>query len=98
MFPPSFRRSLRLAPRIQENGTKKTEEETVRNGRKPAKNPNQVIRHIGAEGLDRRGPVGSCRLFLGPGFRLAARWNRLGQAVKTRKQREKTGGNGRDVV
>ena len=34
---------------------------------------NEVIRLIGAEGLNRRGPVGSCRLFLGPGFRLAAR-------------------------
>ena len=32
-----------------------------------------------------------CRLFLGPGFRLAARWNRLGEAVKTHKKREKTG-------
>jgi len=51
----------------------------------------QVIRAIGAEGLDRRGPVGSCRLFLGPGFRLAARWNRLVETVKTRKKREKTG-------
>ena len=44
----------------------------------------------------REGGVGnswpSCRLFLGPGFRLGARWNRLGQAVKTRKKREKTGG------
>ena len=30
--------------------------------------------------------------FLGPGFRLGARWNRLGEAVKTRKKREKTGG------
>ena len=29
---------------------------------------------------------------LGPGFRLGARWNRLGEAVKTRKKREKTGG------
>ena len=29
--------------------------------------------------------------FLGPGFRLAARWNRLGETVKTRKKREKTG-------
>ena len=47
---------------------------------------------IGAEGLDRRGPVGSCGLFLGPGFRLAARWNRLVETVKTRKKREKTGG------
>ena len=51
----------------------------------------QVIRPIGAEGLDRRGPAGSCRLFLGPGFRLGARWNRLGETVKTRKKREKTG-------
>ena len=51
----------------------------------------QVIRHIGAQGLDRRGPAGSCRLFLGPGFRLAARWNRLVETVKTRKKREKTG-------
>ena len=31
------------------------------------------------------------RLFLGPGFRLVARWNRLGEAVKTRTKREKTG-------
>ena len=30
-------------------------------------------------------------LFLGPGFRLAARWNRLGEAVKTHKKRENTG-------
>ena len=52
---------------------------------------NQVIRPIGAEGLDRRGPVGSCRPFLGPGFRLGARWNRLAETVKTRKKREKTG-------
>ena len=29
--------------------------------------------------------------FLGPGFRLGARWNRLGETVKTRKKREKTG-------
>ena len=29
--------------------------------------------------------------FLGPGFRLGARWNRLGEAVKTRKKREKRG-------
>ena len=46
----------------------------------------QVIRLIGAEGLDRRPPVGACRLFLGPGFRLAARWNRLGETVKTRRK------------
>ena len=32
-----------------------------------------------------------CRLFLGPGFRLAARWNRLGETVKTRKKRGKNG-------
>eukprot|EP01045_Picozoa_sp_COSAG04_P005834 COSAG04_NODE_277_length_18399_cov_3.036066_1_plen_119_part_10 len=37
----------------------------------------QVIPPIGAEGLSRRPPAGACRLFLGPGFRLAARWNRL---------------------
>ena len=49
-----------------------------------------MIRPIGAEGLDRRGPAGSCRLFLGPGFRLGARWNRLIETVKTRKKREKT--------
>eukprot|EP01045_Picozoa_sp_COSAG04_P037071 COSAG04_NODE_9301_length_876_cov_1.391248_1_plen_83_part_00 len=30
-------------------------------------------------------------LFLGPGFRLGARWNRLGETVKTRKKREKMG-------
>ena len=51
----------------------------------------QVIPPIGAEGLDRRPPAGSCRLFLGPGFRLGARWNRLVETVKTRKKREKTG-------
>ena len=51
----------------------------------------QVIRLIGAEGLSRRPPVGACRLFLGPGFRLAACWNRLVETVKTRKKREKTG-------
>eukprot|EP01045_Picozoa_sp_COSAG04_P011403 COSAG04_NODE_734_length_10713_cov_2.619748_3_plen_96_part_00 len=33
-----------------------------------------------------------CRLFLGPWFRLGARWNRLVETVKTRKKREKTGG------
>ena len=32
-----------------------------------------------------------CRLFLGPGSWLVARWNRLGEAVKTRKKRGKTG-------
>ena len=31
-------------------------------------------------------------LFLGPGFRLGARWNRFGSAVKTHKKRGKTGG------
>ena len=50
----------------------------------------QVIRHIGAQGLDRKGPAGSCRPFLGPGFRLGARWNRLVETVKTRKKWEKT--------
>ena len=39
-----------------------------------------------------------CRLFLGPGFRLGARRNRLVEPVKTRKKREKTGENGRDTV
>ena len=34
----------------------------------------------------------SCRLFLGSGFWLGARWNRLGEAAKTRKKREKTVG------
>ena len=33
----------------------------------------QVIRLIAAEGLNRRPPAGACRLFLGTGFRLAAR-------------------------
>ena len=32
-----------------------------------------------------------CRLFLGPGFRLGARWNRLVETVKTHKKRGKTG-------
>ena len=32
------------------------------------------------------------QLFLGPGFRLVARWNRLVETVKTRKERGKTGG------
>eukprot|EP01045_Picozoa_sp_COSAG04_P018935 COSAG04_NODE_1793_length_5565_cov_52.214782_4_plen_147_part_00 len=36
--------------------------------------------------------------FLGSGFRLGARWNRLVETVKTRKKREKTGGNGRNMV
>jgi len=52
----------------------------------------QVIHPIGAEGLDRRGPAGPCRLFLGPGLRLGARWNRLVETVKTRKKWGKTGG------
>ena len=37
-------------------------------------------------------------LSLGPGFRLAARWNRLVETVKTRKKREKRGKNGRDTA
>ena len=53
----------------------------------------QVIRLIGAEGLSRRPPAGACRLFLGPGFRLGARWNRLVKTVKTRKKRGETGKN-----
>ena len=56
-----------------------------------AERPQEVIRLIAAEGLNRRGPAGACRLFLGPGFRLGARWNRLVETVKTRKKREKTG-------
>ena len=36
--------------------------------------------------------MGSCRLFLGPGFRLGARWNRLVETVKTRKKTGKNGG------
>ena len=32
-----------------------------------------------------------CRLFLGPGFWPGARWNRLVEAVETRKKRGKTG-------
>ena len=35
--------------------------------------------------------LGPLPLFLGPRFRLAARWNRLVETVKTRKKREKTG-------
>ena len=46
----------------------------------------QVIRAIGAEGLNRRGAAGSCRPFLGPGFRLGACRNRLVETVKTRKK------------
>ena len=40
----------------------------------------------------------SCRLFLGPGFRLGACWNRLVETVKTRKKRKKRGENGRDTA
>ena len=60
-------------------------------GKRVKRGVHQVIRPIGAEGLDRRGPAGSCRLFLGPGFRLGACWNRLVETVKTRKKRGKTG-------
>ena len=45
-------------------------------------------------GVERRGEISPLpwhRLFLGPGFRLAARWNRLVETVKTRKRRGKTG-------
>ena len=48
----------------------------------------------GTWGAERRAefsPLGSRRLFLGPGLRLGARWNRLGKTVKTRKKRGKTG-------
>ena len=31
-------------------------------------------------------------------FLLGARWNRLGEAVNTRKERENTGRNGRDII
>ena len=64
-------------------GAKETAEAEAVRGRA------QLIRPIGAEGLNRRGPAGSCRLFLGPGFRLGACWNRLVATVKTRKKREK---------
>ena len=37
-------------------------------------------------------PVRCVMPFLGPGFRLVARWNRLVETVKTRKKRGKTGG------
>ena len=41
-----------------------------------------------------------CSAYLGgrPGFRLAARWNRVSEAVKTRKRREKTGGEMGEMV
>ena len=51
--------------------------------------------------VERRGefsPLGPCRLFLGPGFRAGARWNRLVETVKTRKKQEKRGENGRDTA
>ena len=40
---------------------------------KPIVTMSKVIPPIGAEALSRRPPAGCCRLFLGPGFRLAAR-------------------------
>ena len=39
----------------------------------------------------RRTLTARVRLSLGPGFRLGARWNRLGETVKTRKKRGKAG-------
>ena len=50
----------------------------------------QVRRHAESRRTKVLAPVPP---FLGPGFRLGARWNRLGEAVKTRKKREKTGKN-----
>ena len=48
-----------------------------------------------APGVSNEGPrsrvLGLAPPFLGPGFRLGARWNRLVETVKTRKKREKTG-------
>ena len=48
-----------------------------------------------APGASNEGPrsrvLGLAPPFLGPGFRLGARWNRLVETVKTRKRREKTG-------
>jgi len=48
-----------------------------------------------APGVSKEGEVRnswpSRRLFLGPGFRLGPRWNRLVETVKTRKERRKTG-------
>ena len=41
-----------------------------------------------ASAVSNEGP--RSRLFLGPGFRLGARWNRLAETAKTRKKREKT--------
>ena len=48
-----------------------------------------------APGVSNEGPrsrVLALVPFLGPGFRLGARWNRLVETVKTRKKRGKTGG------
>ena len=57
-----------------------------------APRPRQVILPPAPVGVERRGEFGalwpSCRLFLGPGFRPGARWNRLVKTVKTRKNRE----------
>ena len=48
-----------------------------------------------ASGASNEGPrsrvLGLAPPFLGPGFRLGARWDRVGEAVKTHKKREKTG-------
>ena len=56
----------------------------------------QVILPTAPGGLRKQGGVRSswstCRLFLGPGFRLGARWNRLVETVKTRKRRGETAG------
>ena len=42
--------------------------------------------------------LGLAPLFLGPGFQLGARWNRLGETAKTRKKRRFAGENGREMV
>ena len=58
----------------------------------------QVRRRAESRRTKEFSPLGPVPPFLGPGFRLGACWNRLGEAVKTRKKREKTGENGRDMV
>ena len=69
-------------------------EEVVRDDTPTSARPGRLCRCA----PDPPGTWSPCRLFLGPGFRLAARWNRLVETVKTRKKREKTGKNGRDTA
>ena len=52
----------------------------------------QVRRHAESRRTKEFSPLGPVPPFLGPGFRLGACWNRLGEAVKTRKKGGKTGG------